>query len=458
MIGSGPGGYVAAIRLGQLGKSVKLVEKDRLGGVCLNVGCIPSKALITASKFVKDARGAPKMGINAEVKIDYEKLQLWKQSVVDRLVLGVSQLCRANGVELISGQAKFLSPNNLEITSSSGSNVLEFENAVIATGSSPAELPFLKIDGKRILSSSEALSLPQPPKELLILGGGVIGLEIGMAYANMFGTHLTIVEMLDQLLPGTSPDLVTFVSRSLERLNATVHLRSKLKSARSTERGVEALYETPQGEVLTIADYLMVSIGRKPNTSNLQLERIGVAPDQRGFIKVDRRQRTSVSNIFAIGDVTGGPLLAHKASKEGVVAAETISGLVSSFDSVVIPSVIFTDPEIATAERISERDYNADLLVGKFPFSANGRALTAINPEGFVKITAEKESGRIAKVEIVGNEASDMISEAALAIEMGASLEDIALTIHPHPTLPEAFMEAAENALGKSIHIQNRKS
>lgn len=457
VIGSGPGGYVSAIRLGQLGKKAVLIEKEKLGGVCLNVGCIPSKALITASKLVKSARGASKMGIDAEVKIDYRKLQLWKQGVVDKLVSGVSQLCKVNGVEIIQGEARFLSTNTIEVKGAAGSSIVEFENAVIATGSSPSDLPFLKIDGKRIISSTEALSLPEPPKKLLILGGGVIGLEIGMAYANMFGTELTIVEALDQLLPGTSMEMVTLVARSLQRMNAKIHLKSRLKSAVSAEDGVEAVYDTPEGVVTSKADYLLVSIGRRPNTGNLQLDKLGVDLDPKGFVKTDKKQRTTVQNIFAIGDVTGGPLLAHKASKEGIVAAEVIAGLNSSFDNVVIPSVIFTDPEIAVAGVNSATQDAADLAMGKFPFSANGRALSTLDPEGFVKVSAEKDSGRILKVEIVGNEASDLISEAVLAMEMGASLEDVALTIHSHPTLPEAFMEATENALGRAIHIQNRK-
>lgn len=457
VIGSGPGGYVAAIRLGQLGKEVKLIEREKLGGVCLNVGCIPSKALITASKLVKNARNASKIGIDAEVKIDYQRLQSWKQGVVDKLVGGISQLCKVNGVEVVQGEAKFLSGNAVEVNSTSGSSVIEFGQAIIATGSSPSELPFLKIDGNRIISSTEALSLSEPPEKLLILGGGVIGLEIGMAYANMFGTELTIVEALDQLLPGTSLEMVAFVSRSLQRLNAKVHLKSKLKSVRPTASGVEAVYDTPEGEITSTADYLLVSIGRRPNVENLQLERLGVEVDPKGFVKVDKKQRTSVPNIFAIGDVAGGPLLAHKASKEGIVAAEVIAGLDSSFDNVVIPTVIFTDPEIAVAGISFISQHATELTIGKFPFSANGRALATLDSEGFVKVSASKESGRIMKVEIVGNEASDLISEAVLAIEMGAGLEDIALTIHSHPTLPEAFMEASENALGKSIHIQNRK-
>ncbi len=457
VIGSGPGGYVSAIRLGQLGKKVILVEKEKLGGVCLNVGCIPSKALITASKLVKNARSASRMGIEAEVKIDYQKLQSWKQGVVDKLVSGVSQLCKVNGVEIVQGEARFLSTNTVEVRDAKGSNVVEFENAVIATGSSPSDLPFLKIDGKRIISSTEALSLPEPPKKLLILGGGVIGLEIGMAYANMFGTELIIVEALDQLLPGTSMEMVTFVARSLQRMNAKIHLKSRLKSAKSTQDGIEAVYDTPDGEITSTSDYLLVSIGRRANTGNLQLDELGVELDPKGFVKTDKKQRTNVQNIFAIGDVTGGPLLAHKASKEGIVAAEVISGLNSSFDNVVIPSVIFTDPEIAVAGVNSGAQDAANLATGKFPFSANGRALSTLEPEGFVKVSAEKDTGRILKVEIVGNEASDLISEAVLAMEMGASLEDVALTIHSHPTLPEAFMEASENALGRAIHIQNRK-
>ena len=458
MIGSGPGGYVAAIRLGQLGKNVVLVEKNKLGGVCVNVGCIPSKALISASKLVKNARSASRMGIDAQVKVDIDRLQQWKQSVVDRLAGGIAQLCKANKVNIIYGEATFLTANSVRVTTQDSSFTLEFENAIIATGSSQTEPPGVKIDAERIISSTEALSLRKAPAKMLVLGGGVIGLEIGMAYANLFGTELIIVELMDQLLPGVDPDLVAIVSRSLQRLNAKVHLRSKLVKTEENSGGISAIIETPQGEVREDIEYVLVATGRKPNSTNLGLEKLGVDLNTRGFVHVDKKQRTNIGNIYAIGDVVGGPLLAHKAFKEGIVAAEVIAGMNTSFTSTVIPSVIYTDPEIAavglTPSEMAQKKIRS--VVGKFPFLANGKALASGEPEGFVRVIADKESNEILGFEMVGNESSDLISEGALAIELGASLDDFTTTIHPHPTLSEAVLEAVENALGKAIHIQNR--
>ena len=463
VIGSGPGGYVAAIRLAQLGKSVIVVEREKIGGVCLNVGCIPSKAIISAGKLAKNARNGSVMGIEATVSVNIAKLQEWKQSVVGKLTGGVSQLLKSYKVRVVQGTARFLSPRRIAVEQHDGqvskTITIDFEQAIVATGSSPIEIPGLRFDGKRIISSTEALSLAVPPKKILIVGGGVIGLEIGMAYANLFGTELTVVELMDQLLPGVDLDLVNVVTRSLQKLNARIYLKSKLKSAIPSSDSVKVVFETPDGkESTTDVDYVLVSVGRKPNSMGLGLEIVKVEVDQKGFVKADKQLRTTVPNIFAIGDVVGGPLLAHKATREGIIAAEVISGLNSSFDNVAIPSAIFTDPEIAVVGMTQTEiaSMGIQTRTGKFPFIANGKALASSETDGFTKIVAEKESGRVLGVGIVGLEASDLISEATLAIEMGATLEDIALTIHPHPTLPEAFMEAAENALGKAIHIQNR--
>jgi dihydrolipoyl dehydrogenase len=462
VIGSGPGGYVAAIRLGQLRKKVVLIERDRIGGVCLNVGCIPSKALITASKLVKSAKNADKMGISAQISVNLSKLQEWKQGVVNRLTSGVSTLCKANKVEIIMGSAKFLSQNELRVEKADGKTVrLGFKDAIIATGSSASDLPNVKFDGKRIISSTEALELRQIPRRMLLIGGGVIGLEIGMAYANLFGTELTIIEIMDQLLPGTDIELVNYVTRNLEKLSATIYLKAKVKSTSATEAGtVRVSFATAEGKDLAAeADCVLLGIGRRANTSNLGLDAIGVQLNERGFIVVDKQMRTSVPNIYAIGDVVGGPLLAHKASKEGIVAAEVISGQKSSADFAAMPSAIFTDPEIAIVglSPSEARSQGFEISIGKFPFLASGRALTSGETDGFVKVVADKNSGLVLGIEIVGHESSDLISEGALAIEMGATVEDIGLTVHPHPTLPESLMEAAENVLGKAIHIQNRE-
>ncbi len=462
MIGAGIGGYTAAIRLGQLGKSVVLVEKDKIGGVCLNIGCIPSKAIITASKLVKNARNAAKMGIDATIQVDFKRLQEWKQNAVNRLTSGVALLCKANRVQVVTGTARLVDPNLIEVDSntSSGIRTIECGNIVIATGSSSIELPNLKFDGKRIITSTEALALTSPSKKLLIVGGGVIGLEIGMAFANLFGTELTIVELMDQLLPGTDLDLVNVVSRTLQKLGAKVYLKSKVKSAEVNGESVNVTFETPENSSMKAeVDHVLVSVGRKPNSHDLNLEKIGVELDEKGFVKVNREMRTNLPNIFAIGDIVGGPLLAHKASKQGKVAAEVIAGLKSSFDSIAMPSAMFTDPEIAivgmSPNEAKSKGY--ETLVGRFPFIASGRALASIEFEGFTKVIADKASGIVLGLEVVGNEASDLISEGSLALEMGATLEDIGLTIHPHPTLSESVMEACENALGKAIHIQNRQ-
>ena len=461
VIGSGPGGYVCAIRLGQLGKSVALIEKDKVGGVCLNVGCIPSKALITAGKLAKNARNAGRMGINAQVTIDIGKLQEWKQSVVDRLTGGVALLCKANKVQIVRGDAKIESADTVSVRdpqSGSEKSRIRCKDIVIATGSSSIELPNLKQDGKRIITSTEALSLTTPPRRMLIVGGGVIGLEIGMAYANLFGTELVIVELLDQLLPGVDLDLVNLLTRNLQKMNAKINLKSRVKSASALEEGVDVVFETSDGkEQKEKVDYVLVSVGRKPNSKGLGLENVGVKLSEKGFILVDKQMKTNVPHVYSIGDVAGMPLLAHKASRQGIVAAEVICGMKSSFDNVAIPSAIFTDPEISLVglSPNDAKNQGIETVTGRFPFSVNGRALASAEFDGFVKTIADKNSGLILGVEIVGGDASDLIGEAGLALEMGATLEDIALTIHTHPTLPEALMESSENALGKAIHIQN---
>ena len=459
VIGSGPGGYVAAIRLGQLGKKVVLIEKNKLGGVCVHEGCVPSKALIAASKFVKKARNATKMGIDAEVNVDLQRLQMWKQGVVDRLALGIQQLCKLNRVQTISGDAEFVSKDQIKVATSTSSILIEFENAIIATGSSPMTLPGIVPDGKRVITSSEALALTEIPKRMLIIGGGVIGLEIGMAYANLFQTELTVVEVMDQLLPDIDPELVTFVSRSLEKLNAKIHLKSKVKAVLPFDREIRVVFESGGEESEAVVDYVLLSVGRTPNSANLGLEKIGIKLNSKGFIAVDSRLRTNVQNIFAIGDVVGGPLLAHKASREGIVVAETICGQDVSFDNAIIPSAIFTDPEISVVGMNSAKSAGGDIptIIGKFPFLANAKALASDEPEGFSKIVADARTKRVLGVGIVGGESSDLISEASLAIQVGATLDDIASTVHPHPTLSESIMEAAENAMGKAIHIQNRR-
>jgi dihydrolipoamide dehydrogenase len=460
VIGAGPGGYVAAIRAGQLGKKVVLVEKDKLGGVCLNYGCIPSKALINFSKLVKNAKRASSIGLSIDkMEIDISKVQTWKNSIVNTLANGIAGLCKSNKVEVIYGKASFISSNQVEVRGKSTEEIVEAKSIIIATGSLPIELPGFKIDGKKIISSTEALDLDSIPMRLLIIGGGVIGLEIGMMYANL-GTHLIVVEIMDQILPGLDPELVNIVSRNLQKVGAEVYVKSQAKNWVAAESGVRVAIESSGREMEISADYVLESVGRRPNTEGLGLEKIGIETNQRGFIKVNKKMQTNVPNVYAIGDVLGGPFLAHKASKEGIVAAEAIAGLPSENDFVTIPSAIFTDPEIGIAG-LSETEAKSrgyEVQIGKFPFAASARALSTNEGEGFVKVMADKASGLILGVEIVGPQASDLISEATLALEMGATLEDVSLTVHPHPTLPESFMESAENALGHAIHIPNRRS
>ncbi len=452
VLGGGPGGYVAAIRLGQLGKETTLIEKDQLGGVCLNVGCIPSKALIRVAKLKKRLEAAQQIGLEVSgLKIDFAKVQAWKQSVVDKLTSGVDYLCKGNNVKVVKGVGTFKGPKELEVKTATGTEPLETKDVVIATGSRPFELPSFKFDGAHIISSTEALALQEIPKNFVVIGGGVTGLEVGTMYAQL-GSKVTIIEMLEQLLPGTDIDLVRIVERSLRNLGVDYHVKSKAKEF----RGGKVYAELEDGKESSFdADKVLVTVGRRPNSDQIGLGATGVKTDAQGYIQVNKKMQTNVPGIYAIGDVVGPPMLAHKASKEGVVAAEAIAGMNSEADFRAIAGVVFTDPEIATVglteAQAKEKGYNP--IVGRFPFTALGRALLAGETEGFVKIVADKSSDVVLGVHIVGAEASDIISEAALAIEMGATLEDIGFTIHPHPTLPESIMEASEAAKGKAIHI-----
>lgn len=452
VVGSGSGGYVAAIRLGQLGKETVLVEEGKLGGVCVNIGCIPSKALIRVAKLKKRLEAATQIGVEVSgLRIDLPKVQVWKQGVVDKLTSGIEYLCKGNNVKILKGRGVFTGSHELEVRTESGTENIEAQNTIIATGSRPFELPSFKFDGTHIISSTEALALQEVPKNFVVIGGGVTGLEMGTMYAQL-GSKVTVIEMLEQLLPGTDIALVRIVERGLRKLGVDYHVKSKANEYRNgkvyatLEDGKEGAFD---------ADKVLVTVGRRPNSDQIGLDKVGVETDSHGFIKVDKKLRTNVPGIYAIGDVIGPPMLAHKASKEGIVAAEVIAGMNSEADFRAIPGVIFTDPEIATVglTEAQAKEQGFDPIVGRFPFTALGRALLAGETEGFTKIVADKASDLVLGVHIVGAEASDMISEGALAIEMGATLEDIGFTIHPHPTLPESIMEAAEAAKGKPIHI-----
>jgi dihydrolipoamide dehydrogenase len=455
VLGSGPGGYVAAIRLGQLGKETILVEKDRLGGVCLNVGCIPSKALIRVAKLKKQIEAAKQIGLEVpDIRVDFSKVQTWKQSVVDRLISGVEYLCKENNVKFVKGEGNFKGPHELEVRTAAGTEIIEAQNVIIATGSRPFEIPGFKFDGVHIITSTEVLELKEIPKNFVVIGGGVTGLEMATTYAQL-GSRVTVIEMLDQLLPGVDIELVRIVERTFRKLGVDYHVKSKAKEF--SHGKVYATLEDGKDAVFS-ADKVLVTVGRRPNSDGIRLERAGVKTDSNGWIIVDKKLETNVAGIYAIGDVIGAPMLAHKASKEGIIAAERIAGMNSEADFRGIAWAIFTDPEIAsvgfTEAQAKENGY--DPVIGKFPFTALGRALIAGETEGFVKVIGDKNSDLVLGVHIVGPEASDLIGEAALAVEMGATLEDIGYTIHPHPTFPEALMEASEAGKKKAIHIMQK--
>jgi dihydrolipoamide dehydrogenase len=452
VMGAGFGGYVAAIRLRQLGQEVVLVEKGLLGGVCLNVGCIPSKTIVRAAKLLKQIQRAQDFGIEiSQAKVDLQRLQAWKTNVVDKLRTGVAYLCKGNNVNLVYGEARFQGPHEVQVNTEHELRTFTADNIIIATGSRPIELPSFKFDGNFVITTTEALSLSEVPKNFVVIGGGVSGLELGSAYAR-FGSHVTIIEMLDQLLPGLDIELVRIVERSLRKLGVETRVKARAKWARDGKVGAQL---ADGSEVEFPADKVMVTVGRRPNSDHIGLENTGVKTDASGFIQVNSQMQTNVPGIYAIGDVVGQPLLAHKASKQGIVAAQVICGQASAADFKAIPSAIWTDPEIATVglTEAEARKKGYDPIVGKFPFTALGRAMAVGETDGFIKVVARRESEQILGVHMVGADVTDLISEAALAIEMGATLDDLALTVHPHPTLPEALMEASEAAKGKAIHI-----
>jgi dihydrolipoamide dehydrogenase len=457
VIGAGPGGYVAAIRLAQLGKKTALVDKEALGGVCLNWGCIPSKALIAAANLVEDLRGASDRGISAEPKVDVAKLRQFKNDVVKKLVGGVGMLEKGNGVEVLKGTAKFVGPTAIEVTGAGEPTRVEAQAFIVATGARPVQIPGFEFDGKDVWSAKEAVDLPEIPKRLVIIGGGIIGLELGTVYAKL-GTKLTVVEALPSILSGIDQDAVRLVAKGLRQRDVTVHVNAKAKGLERGDGELRVKVEVGGKEEVIPCDKVLVAVGFRPNSENLGLESAGVKVGPRGFVEVNERMQTSVPSIYCIGDLSGPPLLAHKASKEGEIAAEVIAGKKSARDWVAMPAAIFTDPEVATVglseEEAQKQGYEP--MVGKFAFAALGRAIAIDHTEGFVKVVGDKKTKLLLGATIAGPEASDLIAEAALALEMGAYLEDVALTVHAHPTLPEAFMEACKAALGEAIHALNR--
>jgi dihydrolipoamide dehydrogenase len=460
VIGAGPGGYGCAIRLGQLKQKVICVEKDEIGGVCLNWGCVPSKALISASHTFEKAKNGATMGILSDgIRVDANLMQDWKEGIVKKLTGGVRSLLRGNGAEVLLGEARVTSPTTVEVKTKEGTiETLEAKAIVIATGSSTIELPTFKFDGQQIIGAKEAVSLRHVPPRMLVIGGGVIGLELGMVYQKL-GAEIVVVEMTAGLLPGIDPELTAVVEKKLLKLGAKVYKSTKALGYEKGKDGALAV-KLDQGDGkydTVVTDCVLVAVGMRPNGANLGLEQVGVKVE-RGFVPTDGVGRTNVPSIYAIGDVSGVPMLAHKATKEGEVVAEVIAGHKAAKDWVAIPAAIFTDPEIAVAGLTEQqaKEKGIEVRIGKFPFAALGRAMAVNETDGFFKIVADKKTHEVLGVHIVGAEASDLISEGALALEMHAFLEDIGLTIHPHPTLGEGMMEANLNGLGQAIHIMNR--
>lgn len=460
VIGGGPGGYVAAIRLGQLGVKTLCVEKEAMGGVCLNWGCIPSKALIAAANLARKVRHAEHMGITVkDLEVDVAKMQEWKEGIVKKLTGSVTSLVKGNRGDIVMGTASITGPNQVEVTSLDGTKQKHqaSKGIIVATGAQMIQIPGFEPDGDVVITAREAVSLQKAPESMLIIGGGVIGLELGMVYQKL-GTKITVVELMDQLLPGTDPDLVRVVQKHLKSDGADIHLKSKAVKLEKSGGKAKVTIETDSKQHVVETEKVLVAVGFKPNSGGLGLEKLGVKLDKRGHVAVDDQMRTNVPSVFAIGDVAGMPYLAHKASKEGEIAAEVIAGHKSARDYRGMPAAIFTDPEIATVG-LSETEAKASgkkVKIGKYPFSALGRAMAVSETDGFIKVIIDEGDHQLLGVAIVGCEASNLISESALALEMCAFAEDVALTVHPHPTLGEGMMEAFKHALGEAIHIMNR--
>ena len=450
VLGSGPGGYTAAFRAADLGKKTVLIERyASLGGVCLNVGCIPSKALLHAAKVVSEAREAADFGIQfGAPRIKREKLNGWKEQVLGRLTGGLGALARQRKVKVLHGEGRFSAADRIMLTTAEGEKTIGFEQAIIAVGSRPGTLPGLP-DDPRIMDSTAALALREIPQNMLVIGGGIIGLELATVY-HALGSRVTVVETLDRLLAGADADIVRPLHKRVEKQYEKLYLGTKVTGVKAGKNGLTVGFEGDGAPKKAAYDHILVAVGRRPNADRINAEAAGVRLDEQGFIPVDGQQRTNVAHIFAIGDVAGQPMLAHKATHEGRVAAEVAAGLKSAFEARVIPSVAYTDPEVAWVgvTETQAKQQGLDYGSGVFPWAASGRSLTLGRNEGITKLLFDRQSGRVIGAGIVGPQAGDLIAEAGLAIEMGAEAEDIGLTIHPHPTLSETIAMAAEMFLG----------
>ena len=462
VIGAGPGGYAAAFLAADLGMNVTLLDKERNpGGVCLYRGCIPSKALLHVAKLITEADEAKDWGIEfAKPKINLDRLREWKNEVVAKQTGGLGQLLKAKKINFIQGTAAFLNSSTLKIKKTDGkTEEHKFENAIIAAGSKIATILSLDIKSKRLLNSTSALDLPEIPKRLLVIGGGYIGLELGSVYASL-GTKVSVVEMLSGLLPGADRDLVSHLAKRIEKSYEKVMLDSKVTEMKEVKNGIEVIIKDKEGKSITDTyDYVLMSIGRKPRTDGLGLENTKVKVNERGWIKVNKQMQTDDPNIYAIGDIVGEPMLAHKASHEGRTAVEVINGEKVAFEPMAIPAVVFTDPEIAWAglTETQAKEKNIKYESAKFPWAASGRASTLGRSDGVTKLIVDPETERLLGIGICGPGAGELIAEGVLALEMGANLTDLKLTIHPHPTLSETIMEAAEVFFGQSSHLHRPK-
>jgi dihydrolipoamide dehydrogenase len=460
VLGAGPGGYAAAFYAADLGMQVALIDEEKNpGGVCLYRGCIPSKALLHVAKVIDEAKHAGNWGVAfGAPTIDVDRLRSYKQGVVNKLTAGVGSVARLRKVKFLQGRATLTGPTSLKIAGASGETELRYEHLILATGSHPTRIPTLSLDSPRMMDSTSGLELPDVPKSLLVIGGGYIGLELGSVYATL-GSKVSVVEMTPGLLPGADRDLVNVLEKRLKKLFAAIMVNTKVVKVADEGAGILVTFEGDVAEKEQRFDRVLVAVGRRPNSKIPGLETTGVKVDAKGFIETDPQRRTAERTIFAIGDVAGEPMLAHKASHEARVAVEAIAGHKAVFEPQAIPAVVFTDPEIAWCG-LTEAQAQADGIeveVAKFPWGALSRAITVDRPEGLTKLVLEPKTGRVLGVGIAGSGAGELIAEGALAIEMGATAEDMKLVIHPHPTLSESVMESAEVFFGQSTHVYKPK-
>ena len=451
VLGSGPGGYTAAFRAADLGQNVIMIERyERIGGVCLNVGCIPSKALLHTAKVINDAAEMSEHGINfIKPDIDIRKVESWKNDIVDKLTGGLKALAKKRKVTILQGQASFSGSHTLDVETSEGLKSISFDNCVIAAGSRVTKIPVFPNDDPRMMDSTDALDLADIPKRLLVIGGGIIGLEMATVY-NALGADITVVELQNSLIPGTDQDIVKPLLKRIQKQYEAIYLNTKVVTIKALKEGLKVTFEGKDAPETSVFDKILVAVGRTPNGKLINAEAAGIDVNERGFIEVDAQMKTNIAHIYAIGDIVGQPMLAHKAVHEAKVAAEVISGHKSAFDPMTIPSVAYTDPEVAWMGK-SEAEAKSEGIAyvkGAFPWAASGRSLSTGRDEGLTKALFDKETGRLIGAGIVGPNAGELIAEAVLALEMGADAEDIGMTIHPHPTLSETLGFAAEMAEG----------